>query len=648
MQQRRAIDRAAIVDDSRLLHLEAIVISESNPHKEIKMCVGCVRRERKRAERKKGGPSDEHSFEQDRDRILLFNCEPLIHFSSGDAILPTRITCYCRHHNEHVGFRVRFTLRTSKGVIVATGESNPIMITDDHKNAKQGQKRSRIDLEESPSQASSRRESSCDITPALSSTILMEQPVLRSTDSSYNPLFLVQPDQKHFDYLPQDKHNQLYQFRDIPSSYTLSPGFLPEYPIYQSSYQRQTAHDGNHESVHSTLFASPQVERLVPSQGPMNGSTEVTILGSGFYEGITCLFGDCAATTVCWSPCTLVCVVPSVSQPGPVIVSFKGHPLTPKRDNVTMFNYLNSNDQALFELALQLVGMKMTGNLQDAKQVALRIVQGGQEKPKQTSNLDRQIAYTTSKTEWKILPVMQNVGQYTTNGGLSSERFLPQVAKIRAALKSTDVTDKPLVAPFEYGSGQKGLSKTLAKMNRVNTRIFPKIPWVHPKDRVKRWNIVTGDKVAVIAGRDKDTIGEVKRVNRQTNTVIVEGKKLAKKHIEKQPAAPDGILRVEQPIHVSNVMLLHPETQVPTRVEYRQVETTLEDGRVVSRLKRFAKGTDVEIPKPKQKYNDKSGAELFSTVAEEALKVTYVPDASKPPIPQDLLKELRNIYKKHT
>ncbi|KAG0168596.1 SPT3 Dosage dependent suppressor of Ty-induced promoter mutations-like protein [Apophysomyces sp. BC1015] len=597
MQQRRAIDRAAIVDDSRLLHLEAIVISESNPHKEIKMCVGCVRRERKRAERKKGGPSDEHSFEQDRDRILLFNCEPLIHFSSGDAILPTRITCYCRHHNEHVGFRVRFTLRTSKGVIVATGESNPIMITDDHKNAKQGQKRSRIDLEESPSQASSRRESSCDITPALSSTILMEQPVLRSTDSSYNPLFLVQPDQKHFDYLPQDKHNQLYQFRDIPSSYTLSPGFLPEYPIYQSSYQRQTAHDGNHESVHSTLFASPQVERLVPSQGPMNGSTEVTILGSGFYEGITCLFGDCAATTVCWSPCTLVCVVPSVSQPGPVIVSFKGHPLTPKRDNVTMFNYLNSNDQALFELALQLVGMKMTGNLQDAKQVALRIVQGGQEKPKQTSNLDRQIAYTT---------------------------------------------------PFEYGSGQKGLSKTLAKMNRVNTRIFPKIPWVHPKDRVKRWNIVTGDKVAVIAGRDKDTIGEVKRVNRQTNTVIVEGKKLAKKHIEKQPAAPDGILRVEQPIHVSNVMLLHPETQVPTRVEYRQVETTLEDGRVVSRLKRFAKGTDVEIPKPKQKYNDKSGAELFSTVAEEALKVTYVPDASKPPIPQDLLKELRNIYKKHT
>ncbi|KAF7727529.1 hypothetical protein EC973_007428 [Apophysomyces ossiformis] len=151
-------------------------------------------------------------------------------------------------------------------------------------------------------------------------------------------------------------------------------------------------------------------------------------------------------------------------------------------------------------------------------------------------------------------------------------------------------------------------------MNRVNTRIFPKIPWVHPKDRVKRWNIVTGDK--------------------------------AKKHIEKQPAAPDGILRVEQPIHVSNVMLLHPETQIPTRVEYRKVETTLEDGRVVSRLKRFAKGTDVEIPKPKQKYNDQSGAELFSTTAEEALKVTYVPDLSLPPIPQDLVKELRNVYKK--
>lgn len=75
---------------------------------------------------------------------------------------------------------------------------------------------------------------------------------------------------------------------------------------------------------------------------------------------------------------------------------------------------------------------------------------------------------------------------------------------------------------------------------------------VRAKDQIKTWNIVKGDKVrfdlaappavyeccsdrylaicmqvAVIAGKDKDTIGTVKSVNRRANTVIVEGKNLA-------------------------------------------------------------------------------------------------------------------------
>jgi hypothetical protein len=47
----------------------------------------------------------DEAFERDRQRILLFNCESLVNFSTGDAIFPTRITCYCRHHNERIGFR---------------------------------------------------------------------------------------------------------------------------------------------------------------------------------------------------------------------------------------------------------------------------------------------------------------------------------------------------------------------------------------------------------------------------------------------------------------------------------------------------------------------------------------------------------------
>ncbi|KAG0743390.1 hypothetical protein G6F62_004784 [Rhizopus arrhizus] len=60
----------------------------------------------------------------------------------------------------------------------------------------------------------------------------------------------------------------------------------------------------------------------------------------------------------------------------------------------------------------------------------------------------------------------------------------------------------------------------------LSSRVAPNYQWVKPKDRITQWNIVTGDKVAVIAGKDKDTIGEVKSVDRKTNTLIVEGKKL--------------------------------------------------------------------------------------------------------------------------
>ncbi|CAO3599356.1 unnamed protein product [Absidia cylindrospora] len=113
-----------------------------------------------------------------------------------------------------------------------------------------------------------------------------------------------------------------------------------------------------------------------------------------------------------------------------------------------------------------------------------------------------------------------------------------------------------------------------------------------------------------------------------------------------QPAAPEGIMRKEQPIHLSNVMLLHPDTQIPTRIERRRVEKTMDDGRVVTRWSRFVRNSEIEIPKPTRKYNDKSGEEFFATTPEKVLEVTYTPSTTEPPVPSDLIKELRNIYKK--
>ncbi len=70
-------------------------------------------------------------------------------------------------------------------------------------------------------------------------------------------------------------------------------------------------------------------------------------------------------------------------------------------------------------------------------------------------------------------------------------------------------------------------------------------------------NIKTGDKVRVIAGKDKGKEGSVTKVFLKTDRVIVEGVNKVKKHQKPTQAEPKGgIIEKEAAIHVSNVMLL--------------------------------------------------------------------------------------------
>lgn len=55
-------------------------------------------------EEEKRSTEDEKSLALEEQKVLLFNCSEVVDFTSGDTILPTRITCYCRHHNERLGF----------------------------------------------------------------------------------------------------------------------------------------------------------------------------------------------------------------------------------------------------------------------------------------------------------------------------------------------------------------------------------------------------------------------------------------------------------------------------------------------------------------------------------------------------------------
>jgi large subunit ribosomal protein L24 len=64
-----------------------------------------------------------------------------------------------------------------------------------------------------------------------------------------------------------------------------------------------------------------------------------------------------------------------------------------------------------------------------------------------------------------------------------------------------------------------------------------------------------GDKVVVIAGNDKDTVGEVKEIHKAQDRVVVEGVNLRWKHRKPTQQNPQGErVRIECPIHVSNVM----------------------------------------------------------------------------------------------
>ena len=77
------------------------------------------------------------------------------------------------------------------------------------------------------------------------------------------------------------------------------------------------------------------------------------------------------------------------------------------------------------------------------------------------------------------------------------------------------------------------------------------------------------DTVIVISGKDKGKTGRILRVDREKGRVYVEGLNMIKRHqrpTQLNPNAQAGVIEREGPIHVSNVALLDPKENKPTRV----------------------------------------------------------------------------------
>jgi len=104
-----------------------------------------------------------------------------------------------------------------------------------------------------------------------------------------------------------------------------------------------------------------------------------------------------------------------------------------------------------------------------------------------------------------------------------------------------------------------------------------------PKLKIKK-----GDKVVVLAGRDKGKRGEVVKVFPTENRAVVQGVNVVQRHQKQSAAQEGGIVAKEAPIHVSNIALEDPKDGSATRVGFK----ILDDGRKVRVAKRSGETID--------------------------------------------------------
>jgi large subunit ribosomal protein L24 len=90
-----------------------------------------------------------------------------------------------------------------------------------------------------------------------------------------------------------------------------------------------------------------------------------------------------------------------------------------------------------------------------------------------------------------------------------------------------------------------------------------------------------GDKVVVLAGKDKGRTGEVIQVMPKEDNALVRGINMVKRHQRQTQTQESGIINKEAPINLSNLGVADPKDGKPTRVGF-----TVKDGKKVRVAKR--------------------------------------------------------------
>ena len=82
-------------------------------------------------------------------------------------------------------------------------------------------------------------------------------------------------------------------------------------------------------------------------------------------------------------------------------------------------------------------------------------------------------------------------------------------------------------------------------------------------------NFKKGDKVVVIAGKDKGKEGTITKVLRNENKIVIVGVNVVKKHVKPNGQSAGSIVELEAPINASNAMMIDPKTKQRTRIGHK-------------------------------------------------------------------------------
>ncbi|XP_028761813.1 50S ribosomal protein L24, chloroplastic-like [Neltuma alba] len=125
------------------------------------------------------------------------------------------------------------------------------------------------------------------------------------------------------------------------------------------------------------------------------------------------------------------------------------------------------------------------------------------------------------------------------------------------------------LCPFRYGKSTEKPCLIVMRLKRWERKECKpnSLPILH------KMHVKVGDTVKVISGREKGKIGEITKIFKHNSTVIVKDTNLKTKHMKsREEGEPGQIIKIEGPIHSSNVMLYSKEQNVPSRVGHKILE----------------------------------------------------------------------------